>query len=62
MDDEQDEGFEETLCSIEILKENNTFIARIESSVGGNREYKSTNFENILEQFVIDLQEDFSSF
>lgn len=62
MEDDNNEGYQESLCSIEISKENNLFVARIESSIGGNREYKSTNFEDVLEQFVMDLQEDFGSY
>ena len=52
---------EEELCIIEILKDNNNFIARIKSDIGGNREYKSQDFEDVLEQFVLDLQEEFES-
>lgn len=52
---------EEELCTIEIMKDNNDFIARVRSDLGGNREYKSQSFEDVLEQFVIDLQEEFES-
>lgn len=52
---------EEELCSIEILKDNNDFIARIKSDLGGSREYRSQYFEDVLEQFVMDLQEEFES-
>ena len=52
---------EEVLCSIEIIKENNDFIAKIQSDLGGNREYRSQLFEDVLDQFVMDLQEEFES-
>ena len=52
---------EEELCTIEILKNNNDFIARVRSDIGGSREYKSSDFEDVLEQFVLDLQEEFES-
>ena len=52
---------EEVLCSIEIIKENNDFIAKIQSDLGGNREYRSQLFEDFLDQFVMDLQEEFES-
>lgn len=52
---------EEVLCSIEIIKDNNDFVARIQSDLGGIREYRSSNFEDVLDQFVIDLQEEFES-
>jgi len=50
---------EEVLCNIEIIKENNDYVARIQSDLGGVREYKSPNFEEVLEQLVLDLQEEF---
>jgi len=52
---------EEVLCSIEIVKENNDFVAKIQSDLGGNREYRSPLYEDVLEQFVLDLQEEFES-
>ena len=50
---------EEILCNVEIVKANNNFIARIQSDLGGMREYKSANFEEVLEQMTMDLQEEF---
>ena len=52
---------EEVLCNVELVKDNNNFIARIQSAFGGMREYKSTNFEEVLEQMTMDLQEEFDS-
>ena len=52
---------EEELCTIEILKDNNMFIARIKSELGGTREHSSPNIEDVLEQFVMDLQDEFES-
>ena len=43
---------EEILCNVEIVKDNNNFIARIQSDLGGMREYKSSNFEEVLEQMT----------
>ena len=50
---------EEDLCNVEIVKDNNNFVARIQSDLGGMREYKSSNFEEVLEQMTMDLQEEF---
>jgi hypothetical protein len=50
---------EEVLCNIEIIKDNNNFVAKIQSDIGGMREYKSSNFEEVLEQMTMDLQEEF---
>ena len=47
------------MCNVEIVKDNNNFIARIQSDLGGMREYKSSNFEEVLEQMTMDLQEEF---
>ena len=52
---------EELLCNIEIVKENNDFVAKIQSDLGGHREYRSQNYEDVLEQFLMDLQEEFES-
>ena len=53
---------DEVLCSIEIAKENNDIVARVQSEYGGLREYKCSNFEEVLEQLLSDLQEEFDSF
>jgi hypothetical protein len=50
---------EEILCNVELVKDNNDFVARIQSDLGGMREYKSSSFEEVLEQLMIDLQEEF---
>lgn len=52
---------EELLCSIEFLKSANTYIAKVQSELGGVREYKSSSFEEILEQVIIDIQEEFET-
>lgn len=52
---------EELLCDVEIVKENNDFVIRIQSAIGGIREYKSNSFEEVLEQLVQDLQEEFET-
>ncbi|MBR2092844.1 MAG: hypothetical protein IKM91_04370 [Candidatus Methanomethylophilaceae archaeon] len=53
---------EEVLCNVELVKENNDFVVRIQSDLGGIREYKSVQFEEVLEQLVQDIQEEFESF
>jgi hypothetical protein len=52
---------EEVLCNVELIKENNDYIAKVQSDLGGLREYRSVSFEEVLEQMVIDLQEEFES-
>ena len=52
---------EEVLCNVELVKENNDFVIKIQSDLGGVREYRSMNFEAVLEQLMQDLQEEFES-
>ncbi len=52
---------EESLCNIEILKRGNVFVAKVQSQLGGQREFKGNGFEEVLEQLVIELQEEFAS-
>jgi hypothetical protein len=52
---------EESLCNVEFLKGPKAFIARVESDLGGTREYRSESFEEVLEQVILDLQEEFES-
>src|SRR3990172_9203626 len=53
---------EEPLVNVEFIKSSNRFIARIQSELGGMREYSSSSFEEVLEQVVIDLQDEFESY
>lgn len=52
---------EELLCNVELVKDSNEFAVRIQSDFGGVREYRSSSFEEVLEQLVQDLQEEFDS-
>ncbi|MBR4504408.1 MAG: hypothetical protein IKP20_05505 [Candidatus Methanomethylophilaceae archaeon] len=53
---------EEVLCNVELVKENNDFVVKIQSDLGGIREYRSVQFEEVLEQLVQDMQEEFETF
>ncbi|UCE39722.1 MAG: hypothetical protein JSW00_11730 [Thermoplasmata archaeon] len=48
-----------SLCSIEILKNPDSYIAKIQTELGGVRVLRSPTFEGILEQVVLDIQEEF---
>ncbi len=52
---------EESLCNVEFIKENNDYVARVQSEIGGLREYRSSSLEEVLEQVIIDLQEEFET-
>ncbi|MBI4416161.1 MAG: hypothetical protein HY557_04170 [Euryarchaeota archaeon] len=51
---------EEELAAVEFIREgNNSYIAKVQSDLGGVREYRGQSFEAVLEQVIIDLQEEF---
>lgn len=52
---------EETLCTIEFLMDKKTYIAKLHSDMGGLREYKSSTFDDLLSQVMIELQEEFEN-
>ncbi len=52
---------EEPLVNVEFVKSESNYLARIQSELGGIREYRSGTFEEVLEQVIIDLQEEFES-
>ena len=50
---------EEVLCTIEFLEENGVFVARLQSPLGGLREYRGSSFDEVLDQVMIELQQEF---
>ena len=50
---------EESLAAVEIVREPGGFVAKVQSELGGVREYRGPTFEAVLEQVIIDLQEEF---
>ena len=52
---------DKSLCSIEILKNPDSYIAKIQTDLGGIRVLKTPTFEGILEQVVLDIQEEFET-
>lgn len=49
---------EETLCSIEITKENASYKAKVQTSHSRYVEYENDDFENLLQQVYEDIQEE----
>ncbi|GEM_PF-2030005 len=49
---------EETLVSIEIVKGNGRYTAKIQSGLGRYVEYENDDFENLLQQVYEDIQEE----
>lgn len=50
---------DESLCNIQIMRESSNFVVKIQTELGGIREYKSKSFEGVLQQMLIDIQEEF---
>jgi hypothetical protein len=57
----EENSMEELLCNVEFLKSDSEYLARVESELGGMREYRSNSLMEILEQVTMDLQEEFES-
>ncbi|UCH89702.1 MAG: hypothetical protein JSV49_03370 [Thermoplasmata archaeon] len=52
---------EEALCHIELTDEGGEYLAKVQTDLGGLREYRHADLEEVLRQVVIDLQEEFEA-
>jgi hypothetical protein len=52
---------EESLCNVEFVKNNSTYIARVQSDLGGLREYQASSLEEVLDQVIMDLRDEFET-
>ena len=52
---------EDALCHIEISRRKTLVHAKVQTDLGGLREYKSTSLDDLLRQVVFDLQEEFEN-
>ena len=43
---------QESLSAVEFLKDSETFIAKVQSDLGGVREYRGASFEEVLEPWI----------
>ena len=50
---------EESICRIELEIEDTTYIAKVQTDMGGPREYRSTRFNGLLNQLMSELQAEF---
>ena len=50
---------EESLAAVEVIRQADGYVAKVQSELGGVREYRGMTFEAVLEQVIIDLQEEF---
>jgi len=53
---------EEVLGKVEFIKNEKEYIARIQTDIGGYREYRAKQIDEVLRQVTDDLQEEFESF
>ena len=52
---------EEALAHIEITDEGSEYLAKVQTELGGVREYRGDDLEDVLHQVVIDLREEFEA-
>lgn len=51
---------QELICNIEFDKEEEEFVAKLRTEMGGLREYTGVTFEDVLNLVMIELQEEFA--
>ena len=52
---------EEPLCHIEISEDKNDIVAKVQSELGGLREFRAYTLEDVLRMVTIELQEEFDA-
>jgi hypothetical protein len=50
---------DETVCNIELSKGPRFYIGTVSYADGEIREFKSENFDEVLEQIAVDVQEEY---
>ncbi|GGM78996.1 hypothetical protein GCM10007108_16490 [Thermogymnomonas acidicola] len=51
---------EELICDIEFDQDGDMYYARLRTEMGGLREYSGRTFEEVLNQVMLELEEEFS--
>ena len=49
------------MCHIEISEDGSEFIAKVQSDLGGLREFRGNTLEDVLRLISIELQEEFDA-
>ena len=52
--------FMSQICNIEIIKDGMYFVARTQLENGKSKEYRHSNFEDVLTEMVMELQDELS--
>ena len=53
---------EETICRIEVLKDEAGYVVRVTSSLDGTKEFRHDNIETLLRDVSMDLQLSYADF
>ena len=53
---------EETICRIEVLREDEAFVVRVTSSLDGTKEFRHPNLDTLLRDVSMDLQLSYAEF
>ncbi|MFG1519773.1 MAG: hypothetical protein AAE977_04795 [Thermoplasmataceae archaeon] len=50
---------QELICNIEFVKEDEDYIAKLRTEIGGLREFSAMTFEEVLNDVMLELEEEF---
>ncbi len=50
---------EERLCQIDFIRTESNIVARLQSQLGGLREFTGETFDEVLEQVYLELMDEF---
>ncbi|MHB1492646.1 MAG: hypothetical protein ACYCSG_06095 [Thermoplasmataceae archaeon] len=48
------------ICNIEFSREDDEFVAKLRTEMGGLREYTGKSFDEVMNQIMLELEEEFS--
>ena len=50
---------QEMICNIEFSKDDDDFVAKLRTDIGGLREFRNPAFEEVLNEVMLELEEEF---
>jgi hypothetical protein len=53
---------EESICRIEVVKEDDGFVVRVTSALDGTKEFRHSNLDALLREVSMDLQLTYAEF
>ena len=51
---------QELICNIEFSREDDEFVAKLRTEMGGLREYTGKSFDEVMNQIMLELEEECS--